>query len=126
MSAVSLRLIGSRVSKLASGEDAPREEVAQVDELAVALVLDVDDTVAVAPAADGLAVDDDVLLATDDGKRNHLANAGVERELLGVVLDRVVRVESDRVVRELCADLSGATMQLSAEGSRAANCAKTD
>jgi hypothetical protein len=91
--------------KLAAARDAPREKVAQVDKLAVALVLDVDDAVAVAPTADRLAVDYDILLAADDGERNHVADAGIERELLGVVLDRVVRVEPDRVVRELGADL---------------------
>ena len=37
----------------------PSEEVAQVDELAVPLVLNVDNAPAVLAATDGLAVDDD-------------------------------------------------------------------
>lgn len=46
----------------------PEEEVAQVHELAVLLVLDVDDAPAVLAAPDLLAVDDDVLFRADDGE----------------------------------------------------------
>lgn len=48
----------------------PRQEVSQVHKLAVVLVLDVDHTPAVLPAAHLLAVDDNVLFATDDGERD--------------------------------------------------------
>lgn len=46
------------------------QEVPQVDEFAVVLVLDVDNTPAVLSATNLLAVDDNVLLATDNGERN--------------------------------------------------------
>lgn len=46
------------------------EEVPEVDELAVLLVLDVDDAPPVLAAADLLAIDDDVLLRADDGEGN--------------------------------------------------------
>lgn len=46
------------------------QEVSQVDELAVVLVFDVNDTPAVLSTADLLATDNDVLLATDDSERN--------------------------------------------------------
>lgn len=46
------------------------QEVAQVNELAVVLVLDVDDTPAVLAAANLLAVDNDGLLTADDGEGN--------------------------------------------------------
>lgn len=48
------------------------EEVAEVDELAVSLVLDVDHAPAVLAAADLLAVDDDGLLTADDGEGDDL------------------------------------------------------
>lgn len=44
------------------------EEVAEVDEFAVLLVLDVDRSPAVLAAADSLAVNVDVALASDDGE----------------------------------------------------------
>lgn len=47
-----------------------RKEVSQVDEFAVVLVLDVNDTPAVLPATDLLAVDNDVLLTAHDGERD--------------------------------------------------------
>lgn len=46
------------------------QEVPQVDKFTVVLVLDVDDTPAVLTTADLLAVDHNVLLATDNGKRD--------------------------------------------------------
>lgn len=46
------------------------QEVPQVDEFAVVLVLDVDNTPAVLSSANLLAVDDNVFLATDNGERN--------------------------------------------------------
>ena len=50
----------------------PGEEVAEVDELAVPLVLDVDDAPAVLAAADGLAVDDDRALGADNCEGDHI------------------------------------------------------
>ncbi len=49
----------------------PGEEVAEVDELAVPLVLHVDDTPAVLAAAHGLAVDDNGALRADNSKGDH-------------------------------------------------------
>lgn len=51
------------------------EEVAEVDELAVSLILDVDHAPAVLAAADLLAVDDDGLLTADDGEGDDLLYA---------------------------------------------------
>lgn len=51
------------------------QEVPQVDKFAVVLVLDVDDTPAVLTTADLLAVDHNVLLATDNGERNDVLYA---------------------------------------------------
>lgn len=48
------------------------QEVAQVDELAVVLVLDVDDTPAVLAAANLLAVDNDGLLTADNGEGDNV------------------------------------------------------
>lgn len=48
------------------------QEVAQVNEFAVVLILDVDHTPAVLTTADLLAVDNNGLLATDDGERNDI------------------------------------------------------
>lgn len=55
----------------------PEEEVAQVHELAVLLVLDVDDAPAVLAAPDLLAVDDDVLFRADDGEGDEVLCAGL-------------------------------------------------
>ena len=51
------------------------QEVPQVDKFAVVLVLDIDNTPTVLSAADLLAIDNNVLLATDDGKRNDVLRA---------------------------------------------------
>lgn len=48
----------------------PEQEVPQVDELAVALVLDINHTPTVLSASDLLAVDNDVLLGADHGEGN--------------------------------------------------------
>jgi hypothetical protein len=48
------------------------QEVAQVDKLAVVLILHVDNTPAVLAAANLLAVDDDSLLTTDNGEGNDI------------------------------------------------------
>ena len=57
-------------------ENAPREEVAEVDELAVPLVLDVDHAPAVLAATHGLAVDDDGALGAHDGEGDHVLHCG--------------------------------------------------
>lgn len=51
------------------------QEVPQVDKFAVVLVLDIDNTPTVLSAADLLAIDNNVLLATDNGKRNDVLHA---------------------------------------------------
>lgn len=51
------------------------QEVAQVDELAVVLVLNVDHTPAVLTAADLLAIDDDGLLTADDREGDDVLGA---------------------------------------------------
>lgn len=48
----------------------PEQEVSQVDELAVILILNVDDAPPILASTDLLAVDNDVLLGADDGKGN--------------------------------------------------------
>ena len=49
----------------------PCKEVAQVDKVAMSLVLYIDDTPLHLSAADGFAIDDDVSLRSDDGERDH-------------------------------------------------------
>ena len=53
-------------------EVSPEQEVPEVDKLAVVLILDIDDAPPVMAAADLLAVDDDRLLGSDDGKGNEV------------------------------------------------------
>lgn len=48
------------------------QEVSKVDEFAVVLILDVDHTPAVLASPDLLSVHDNVLFATDNGKRNYV------------------------------------------------------
>ena len=72
------RACGKGDGKQETGDgDAPGEEVAEVDELAVPLVLDVDHAPAVLAAADGLAVDDDGALGAHDGEGDHVLYCGV-------------------------------------------------
>lgn len=52
------------------------EEVAQVDEFAVSLILDVDDTPSVLSAANLLAVDNDRLLGSDDSEGDEALSLG--------------------------------------------------
>lgn len=52
--------------------DKPGEEVTQVDELAVVLVLDIDDTPSVFASTNGLAINDDIALRADDSERNNI------------------------------------------------------
>ncbi len=47
------------------------KEVAQVHKLAVVRVLDIDDTPAVPATPNGLAINDDGLLGTDNSERNN-------------------------------------------------------
>lgn len=58
------------------------EEIAEVDEFAVLLVLDVDGSPAVLASANGLAVNIDVALASDDGERDD----GLGLEISGLLL----------------------------------------
>lgn len=53
-------------------ENVPGQKVAQIHKLAMPLVLDIDHAPSVLAAPDGLAVDDDGFLGTDDGKGKHL------------------------------------------------------
>ena len=55
----------------------PRQEVPQVDELAVSLVLDVDDTPAVLAAPHSLSVDDHIAFRPNDRKRDHILHSYV-------------------------------------------------
>ena len=106
------------------------QEVSQVDELAVVLVLDVDDSPPVLAAADLLAVDDDGLLRADNGEGNdvltvmavshrschkscvhgawyrsvHYLDLGVDRTLLIVELVVVVGVHLQVVEGKLLLD----------------------
>lgn len=55
------------------------EEVAQVDEFAVSLILDVDDTPSVLAAADLLAVDNDRLLGSDNSEGDKALSLGQQQ-----------------------------------------------
>ena len=59
--------------------DAPREEVPEIVEVAVLLILDIDEAPAVLPATDGLAVNDDVPLASDHRKGDEGLRCGAVR-----------------------------------------------
>lgn len=48
----------------------PCKEVSKIHEFAVVLILDVDDTPAVLATPNLLSIDDDVLLTSNNGKRN--------------------------------------------------------
>ena len=60
----------------------PGKEVAQVDELAVPLILNVDDAPAVLAATDGLAVDDHRALRANNSEGDHVLARG-EHEVEG-------------------------------------------
>ena len=51
---------------------APCQEVAQVDELAVPLVFDIDDTPAIFTSSNCLTINDHVALGPDNGEWNHV------------------------------------------------------
>jgi hypothetical protein len=85
--------------------DKPEEEVPEVDELAMALVLDIDNTPAVLATANGLTVDNDGAVRADNSKGNHALNALVQLDFLIVELLRIEGIEADAVVVELGADL---------------------
>jgi hypothetical protein len=60
------------------------EEVSQVDEFAVSLILDVDDTPSVLTATDLLAVDDNRLLGSDNSKGNEvLSHVSIYVSIMG-------------------------------------------
>lgn len=125
----SKQLLGSEgfVVDLASGLDQVLqvglgEEVAQVDELAVVLIFDVDHAPLVLSATDGATVDVNSLVATDDGEGNEVlvsvsdmgaflfVTAGyyldllVDGGLLVVVLVVFVGIEADVVEGKLISD----------------------
>lgn len=77
------------------------EEVAQVDEFAVSLILDVDDTPSVLSAANLLAVDNDRLLGSDDSEGDEALDLAVQGALLLVKLVVVVGVHLEVVESEL-------------------------
>lgn len=63
-------VLGCRLNEIL--EVCPEQEVPQVDELAVILVLNVDDTPPVLTTPDLVAVDDDRLLRPNDGERDQI------------------------------------------------------
>jgi len=65
-------------------EVGPEKEVPEVDELAMVLVFDVDNTPTVLPAADRLAINNYITLRADNGERNDAPDPFVEFHLLGV------------------------------------------
>lgn len=52
--------------------DKPRQEISEVNKLAVCLVFNVDDSPTVLASTDRLAVDDDVAFRTDNSERDHV------------------------------------------------------
>lgn len=60
--------LGGRLDQIL--EMGSKQEVSQVNKFAVGLVLHVDDAPSVLTSANLLAIDNDVLLGTDDGKWN--------------------------------------------------------
>lgn len=82
----------------------PKEEVPEVDKLAVSLILDVDDTPSVLASANGLALDDHVALRTDNGEWNNTPYTFVEGCLLLIVVFMVNRIEADVVILKVLLD----------------------
>jgi len=80
------------------------EEVSEVDELAVVLVLDIDDTPFVLSAADLLAANNDRLLAADNCKWDDVFDGGIGGTFLVIKLVVVVRVHLEVVEGELLLD----------------------
>jgi len=80
------------------------QEVAEIDEFAVLLVLDIDSTPSVLAATDSLAVDVDVAFAADDGERNDGLDLRVHGGLFTVVLLVLVWVHANVVESELLLD----------------------
>lgn len=80
------------------------QEVAQVDELAVVLVLDVDDAPAVLTAADLLAPDDDGLFAAHNGEGDDVLDLGVDGALFVIEFLVGVGVHLQVVEREFLLD----------------------
>lgn len=60
-------------------EVSTQQEVSQIDKLAVRLVLDINDSPSVLATADLVAIDDDVLLGTDNGEGDQVLGAQVSR-----------------------------------------------
>jgi len=80
------------------------QEVAEVDELAVVLILDIDDTPTVLTSAYSMAVDGDGLFTANDSEWNDGLNLGVDGSLLRVVLVVLEWVHADVVERKLLLD----------------------
>jgi len=116
----------------------PREEVSQVHKLAVVGILDIDDSPAGLAATDGLAINDDSVLRTNDSKGNHcLENPGgssahrhfksevrysytdafVNLDLLFLILIGIERIETDVVVNQLFPNLSSRAHQSAVQAS---------
>ena len=77
------------------------EEVSEVDEFAVVLVFDVDDPPSVLSATHLLAINNDRLLAADNGEGNDVLDGSVGLTLFIVELVVVVGVHLDVVEVEL-------------------------
>ena len=71
------------------------QEVPQRDEFAVVLVLDINHSPPVLAAADRLATHDDVLLRSDDGKRDKLLHLGIGGSFFLIMLLVIVRKHSE-------------------------------
>ena len=85
-------------------EVGPGQKVAQRDELAVVLVLDVDDAPSVLPASDLLAVHDDALFRSDDSEGDEVLHLGVHAAFVVVVLFVVVGEHAEVVEEEFFFD----------------------
>jgi len=94
---------------LSSGLDeilqvSPKEEITEVDKLAVSLILDVDDTPSVLSSANGLSVNDHIALRSNDSKGDHGADDFVVLQLILVKLVGIERIETNVVIDEFGTD----------------------
>jgi len=83
----------------------PGQEVAQVHELAMLLILDVDDTPPVFATTDALPIDHDCAFRANNREGNHRPDLGVNLNLLIVCLLGVEGVQTDVVVNKFGANL---------------------
>ena len=82
----------------------PRQEIPQRHELAMVLILHIDDAPPVLATTDRLAADDNVLFGTDDGEGNQIFHLGVEGVLFFVVFVVVVGEHAEIVEGEFLLD----------------------